>query len=70
MKIKAGTKLLVKDRRKGDFLGVAEKDFDTEHDEFFPVILDQDYLIGMANVWEMGERVPCRKDISFVEIRG
>lgn len=65
MIIKAGTKLYVMDRRKGNFYGVAEKDFDTEKDEFYPIITSE-YVAGMANDWEPGERIPCRKGISTV----
>ena len=68
MKITKNTKLIVRDRRKGKFFGIAAKDFDTEVDEFYPILLDQPYLSGMANDWEQGEEVPCRRGISEVEV--
>lgn len=68
MKIEKGRKLLIKDKRKGNFFAIANKDFDTD-DEWYDVILDQDYLEGMANDWVRGESVPARKGISEVEVR-
>ena len=68
MKIKKGTKLLIRDKRKGNFLAIANADFDTD-DEWYSVALDQDYLEGAANDWVRGEEVPARKGISGVEIR-
>ena len=68
MKIKKGTKLLIKDKRKGTFLAIASEDFDTD-DQWYSVILDQDYLEGMANDWIRGENVPARKGLSEVEVR-
>lgn len=67
MIIKAGTKIFIKDRRKGNFHGIAEKDFDTEKDEFYPIITSE-FVEGMANDWEAGERIPCRKGISTVYV--
>ena len=67
MIIKKGTNLIVKDRRKGTFKGIAKEDFDTEKDEFYPVITKQ-CVYGMANDWEAGEEIPCRKGISKILI--
>lgn len=67
MIIKAGTKIFIKDRRKGSFHGVAERDFDTEKDEFYPIITSE-YVAGIANDWDVGERIPCRKGISSVYV--
>ena len=68
MKITKGTKLLVRSSRKGNFLAVANSDFDTD-DEWYDIILDQDYLEGMANDWVKGEHVPARNGIDKLEIR-
>ena len=68
MKIEKGTKLLIKDKRSGNFLAVASENFDTD-DEWYSVTLDEDYLEGAATVWVRGEEVPARKGISEVEIR-
>lgn len=66
MFIKAGTKLTVYDRRKGRFEAIAGGDFDTEKDEFYPIITAQ-YVSGAANDWFPGEKIPCRKGISTVK---
>lgn len=63
MKILKGTKLRVDDRRKGKFFAVANSDFDTE-DEWYDIVLDQDYLEGMSNDWVKGEHVPARNGLS------
>lgn len=65
MFIKKGTKLTVQDNRKGTFQATAAKDFDTETDEFYP-ILTQEYVCGLANEWYPGEKIPCRKGISRI----
>lgn len=67
MKILKGTKLRVDDKRKGKFLAVANSDFDTE-DERYDVVLDQNYLEGMANDWVRGEQVPARNGISKLTV--
>lgn len=65
MKIKKGQQFKVRDRRKGTFRGVALRDFDTETDEFYPVAT-LEYVAGMANDWEPGEEIPCRRGISEI----
>lgn len=40
MDIKKGTKLKIYHKRHGVFLGIAERDFNTEKDEFYPITLD------------------------------
>nr|DAO11529.1 MAG TPA: hypothetical protein [Caudoviricetes sp.] len=65
MIIKAGTKLTVKHSRKGTFEGIAEKDFDAETTEFYPIIT-LEYVRGMANEWFEGERIPCRKSLCVI----
>lgn len=67
MKIAKGTKLLVRSKRKGKYRGIAGSDFDTE-DEWYDIVLDEDELEGMVNVWYRGESVPARKGIDFVEV--
>lgn len=65
MIIKAGTKLTVKHSRKGTFEGIAEKDFDTETTEFYPIIA-LEYVRGMANEWFEGKRISCRKSLCVI----
>lgn len=69
MIIRKGTKLEIRDRRKGRFYAIANADFDT-NDEWYDVILEQDYLEGLANDWVRGEHVPARNGISEVRVRG
>lgn len=71
MKIKKGTKLKVCHRRHGEFYGIAEKDFDTDSIEFYPIILDQDVLCGLNTDWVKGENVPCRNtqcELKIIEL--
>lgn len=65
MLIKAGTKLTVKHSRKGTFEGIAEKDFDTETTEFYPIIT-LEYVCGIVNKWLEGERISCRKSLCAI----
>lgn len=65
MIIKAGTKLTVKHSRKGTFEGIAEKDFDTETTEFYPIIT-LEYVCGMVNKRFEGERISCRKSLCAI----
>lgn len=67
MKVNKGDRLKVIDNRKGTFYAIANSDFDTE-DEWYDVLLDQEYLAGLNNVWCKGEKVPARKGISNIEV--
>lgn len=69
MKIKKGEKILVHHNRKGTFNAIAKNSFDTEKDEWFDVILDQDNLEGQVNSWFEGEHVPCRAELCKIEKR-
>lgn len=77
MKIKKGDLLEIIHTRKGNFMAFAKRDFDTEKEEFFPVILAKGSPakigIGTAGAlglglpkyeWEKGDEIPCRA--SFV----
>ena len=66
MKIKKGTKLLITHFRKGRFKGIALNDFDT-NDEFYPIVLNQDYKVGISLDWEQGEKIPCRGKFCTLE---
>lgn len=65
MKVFKGQEFTVKDRRKGTFRGVALQDFDMDVDEFYPVAT-LEHVSGMANDWEAGEAIPCRRSISTI----
>lgn len=64
MKITKGQKLIIKHDRKGKFNAVAKKDFDTEKEEWYPVVVGVDFVEGMASNWIEGEDISCRA--SFV----
>ena len=67
MKIKKGTLFLVRDPRKGKYIGKALRDFDTETEEFYPVT-PVETVFGMVNTWEPGDEIPCRKGIAEIKI--
>ncbi len=67
MLIQKGTKLLINDIRKGSYLGEAARDFDTEKEEFYPIIA-REYVSGMANEWFDGDEIPCRKGLAKISV--
>lgn len=67
MKIKKDTILYVRSDRKGNFKAKAAEDFDTDDVTFYPVIA-LERVEGLANSWEIGEKVTCRKGLSTIEI--
>ncbi len=71
MEIKKGTLLNVKHNRKGNFKGIAIKDFDTDTTEFYPIALAQSNPIeglSVLNSWIEGEEIPCRNSLCTVEL--
>lgn len=62
MIIKKGTGITVKHSRTGVFDGVAKRDFDTETEEFYPIVAAQ-IVFGMVTTWLPGEEVPCRNTL-------
>lgn len=61
--------LKIKHVRKGTFNAIAVEDFDTDTEEFYPVVLATDeFVSGAANDWNEGENIPCRGDLCKVEI--
>lgn len=67
MQVSKGDILRVQHRRKGVFLGKAMKDFDTEVDEFYPIVLEENRLDGMNTVYFKGDPVECMN--IFCEVR-
>lgn len=65
MFIKKGTKLRVLSRRRGTYEAEAENDFDTELDEFYPVIT-REYVCSLTTEWFPGEHIPCRRGINRI----
>ena len=68
MEIKAGTKLRVFHRRHGAFNGIASKDFNTEEDEFYPIVLDDDCVEGLSTTFYKGDNMPLRNIFCEIEI--
>lgn len=62
MIIKKGTGVTVKNARLGVFDGIAKRDFDTETEEFYPIVTAQ-IVYGMVTTWLPGEEVPCRNSL-------
>lgn len=60
MLIKKDQEFTVRHRRKGTFRAKAVRDFDTEKEEFYPVVTCE-YVGGCVNDWIPGEQIPCRK---------
>lgn len=69
MIIKKGEKITVHDKRKGKYLAIAGSDIDTDRDDWYDVILDQDFLWGAIEEWRQGDKVPARSGLSFISPR-
>ena len=67
MTIKKGTSLKIQHSRKGTFIGIAKKDFDTE-ETWYPIVLAGDGVEGMNTNWERGEEIPCRKSLCKISV--
>lgn len=68
MKITKGTFVKVYHQRKGCFVGVATKDFDTDKDEFYPIQLKDKVVTGESTVWVDGDNIPCRNILCKIEV--
>lgn len=69
MLIQKGTLLVINHSRKGTFEGIAKEDFDTELDEFYPIILASEYVGGMSEDWVAGEAIPCNRKFCQVHVK-
>lgn len=71
MKVEKGTKLTVLHLRKGTFKGIATEDFDTkgDPDDFLPIAVDQEVLLGAVNYWPEGNVPPLKRSLTKVEVR-
>lgn len=72
MKIKQGTILNVSHSRKGNFVGIATKDFDTDTTEFYPIALARHQAVDgliTKDKWIEGEEIPCRKSLCMVTVK-
>jgi len=70
MKVKKGTKLLINHTRKGRFIAIATKNFDTIKDEFYPIVVapENDEVQGEASAWLPGEKIPCRDEFCTIDV--
>jgi hypothetical protein len=69
MKIKKGTKVFVNHSRKSSFHGIAKEDFDTEKDEWYPIIALEETESNVTNrVWVQGQETPCRRGLCKIEV--
>lgn len=61
MEIKKGQRLYVRTARKGNFHARAARDFDTDTETFWPLIVDQDETVtGMSTRWTNGTLIEPR----------
>lgn len=68
MKIAKGTLLQVQHSRKGGFMGIALRDFDTKKEEFYPIAVAQrESVQGLNTEWIKGEEIPCRNILCKIE---
>lgn len=67
MFIEKGTKVWVNHRRKGRFCGIAYRDFDTETEEFYPIIATQ-IVVGMSTDWNPGDKIECRGSLCTIKV--
>ena len=67
MIVKKGQRIVVNHRRKGQFMGMAYKEFDTEDTPWYPITLAQEGLKGYSArygvAWNYGDKIPCRASI-------
>ena len=70
MEIKKDTILDVNHKRKGKFIGIVLEDFDSEKEEFYPIAVAQfNPVRGMANDWEVMEKIPCRATLCEISVK-
>lgn len=68
MIIKKGSVLRITHCRKGQFNAVATREFDSEKEEFFPVVLARGETVeGASNIWVEGESISCRGAFCKIE---
>ncbi len=67
MEITKGTILEVSHNRKGRFTAIAERNFDTEQETFYPVKTTV-HVEGVVNEWVSGESIPCRGSLCTFKI--
>ena len=69
MRIQKGTLVEVWHERSGHWIGKATKTFDTNKEEFYPLVLAQDDPVqGMSNTWYKGEPMAARNTLCKIKI--
>lgn len=68
MQIKKGGLYTVSHNRKGKFKVIPIKDFDSEKEEFYPVVLALDnFVVGLTKEWVAGDIIPCRASLCTIK---
>lgn len=65
MIVKKGDRLQVHHSRSGTWYGIAERDFDTDKEEWYPIVLNQDDVRGK---WFRGDNMPARNTLCTVKV--
>ena len=60
MKVEKGQVLKIVHRRKGVFVAVVLRDFDSETEEWWPIALGERDVEGEVRDWRRGVQIPCR----------
>ncbi len=72
MKINKGTLLDVNHTRKGKFIGIATRDFDTDNETFYPIALAENKVLPTMSAMNddliKGDDVPCRNSLCQISI--
>lgn len=69
MLIKKGTKVKVEHARKGKFIAIAKKDFNTDKEQFYPLVLVEGETVeGRSDYWEQGEVIPCNSNLCTITL--
>ena len=72
MRIKKGQLLKIDHARKGLFVAVALRDFESKEETWFPVATTERCDGGLGTTWAPGEEIPCRasfvRSIEAVEV--
>lgn len=67
MLIKKNQTVKVVDGRKGTYLGLSTKDFDTEKDEWYSIIVAPGECVqGIDTTWHPGDSIPARRGLCVV----
>lgn len=69
MLVKEGQLVKIEHVRKGTFVAVALRDFDSEEEIYLPLALAEGYVEGLSRGWAIGESIPCRaRLVQIVEL--